>query len=617
MLRRIILTSLLLILAALLILPLLGFGDVYQVSEGREGVVVHAIRNSGDYILPLRHAELVPSKPPLFHWLGALFASFRGQYGTFELRLPSAVGALGIILVTFLFVEQISGLTAAFLSSAILLSTNGFVRMAADGRVDMLFCFFVTAAIFRWLDAYFRSAEAGLEAAEPSTGAYRDTALLCGCAVLTKGPLGLLLPILFFSIFLAVDRGPRAVRSLFRIQWAWALLISVPWYIAAALQGSSAFLNRQLMFENVRRFFGGQGISVKPWWFYLEQFWLHAAPWSFVFAFCFVLFVKDLGRKDKENTVHLLQPEKPAARKTLRASLLWMAVFFLFFSAAAGKRSAYLLMLLPPLSVFLSVLVIDSPLRRRIFSDEAGRKRWEHRIFIGGVLLWLLLALFGALLLLLFLVDPAWLFNRLPKVALHLTALKDALAGWTGIFICYFSLLFVMTGVTGYFAHSRRSLRIAAAAFFFLSQLFFIVFGNAMVGMKGKTHGYHDFARAVAAVVPENETLTFIKKKRDESFDGFFFYVRRNVLLYEPSGALDGTGLPSANGWYLARKGWLNEQPDAWTARVHRILDGGRRVDSEEKKVVLFRLEDATTPLPERPVADESAAAPEKPSPTE
>src|SRR5205823_14435150 len=43
--------------------------DVYEGGEAREALVAREMLDTGDWILPLWNGSVVPSKPPLFHWL--------------------------------------------------------------------------------------------------------------------------------------------------------------------------------------------------------------------------------------------------------------------------------------------------------------------------------------------------------------------------------------------------------------------------------------------------------------------------------------------------------------------------------------------------------------------
>src|SRR3989442_8790279 len=88
------------LVALTVVLAALPIGsDVYEGGEAREGLVVREMLRTGDWILPLWNGSVVPSKPPLFHWLAASAAALTGAGVTeHTLRAPSIVLAgLGVL----------------------------------------------------------------------------------------------------------------------------------------------------------------------------------------------------------------------------------------------------------------------------------------------------------------------------------------------------------------------------------------------------------------------------------------------------------------------------------------------------------------------------------------
>src|SRR2546429_4798374 len=69
--RRQVLAAAALVALAVVLAALPIGSDVYEGGEAREGLVVREMLRTGDWILPLWNGSVVPSKPPLFHWLAA------------------------------------------------------------------------------------------------------------------------------------------------------------------------------------------------------------------------------------------------------------------------------------------------------------------------------------------------------------------------------------------------------------------------------------------------------------------------------------------------------------------------------------------------------------------
>src|SRR5438067_10861522 len=76
--RRQVLAAAALVALAVVLAALPIGSDVYEGGEAREGLVVREMLRTGDWILPLWNGSVVPSKPPLFHWLAAGAAALGG-----------------------------------------------------------------------------------------------------------------------------------------------------------------------------------------------------------------------------------------------------------------------------------------------------------------------------------------------------------------------------------------------------------------------------------------------------------------------------------------------------------------------------------------------------------
>src|SRR5687768_4136531 len=79
----------------------LGEIPFYTKGEPREAVQVWEEVHSGEWVLPLRNGRELPSKPPLFHWIGGATALVTGTVDEFAVRFPSALLATLAVLLTF------------------------------------------------------------------------------------------------------------------------------------------------------------------------------------------------------------------------------------------------------------------------------------------------------------------------------------------------------------------------------------------------------------------------------------------------------------------------------------------------------------------------------------
>lgn len=159
-----------------------------------------------------------------------------------------------------------------------------------------------------------------------------------GIGILAKGPLGILLPGLLAGTFLVAKKRRDFLAKLsFHPGAILTLLLGAGWYGIAVTCGGEGFVDRQLLQENLNRFFGGSGHS-HPVYYYIPYLFSQSLPWS---LFLPLALWDSFAQK-------LLSDDDSLFLK------LWFLVMFVFFSISAGKRPVYLLPLYPPLSLLLA-----------------------------------------------------------------------------------------------------------------------------------------------------------------------------------------------------------------------------------------------------------------------
>jgi 4-amino-4-deoxy-L-arabinose transferase-like glycosyltransferase len=325
----------LLLLCALLYLWSLGTVPFYTKGEPREATVVWEIYTSGEWILPLRNGHIIPSKPPLFHWLGTIVSFAWGDLSEWTIRLPSALLALIGIALTYGTGVALWGVEAGLMAALIVATSFEWYRAATTARVDMTLTFFMIAAFLHFLFLYRRR--------HVHWNAALLFYVLLGLATLAKGPVGAILPGLTAVAFLVVQRDLAFLRQLhLGMGGIVVTVIAGAWYGFALWEGGWDFFVKQILKENVLRFFntrvGGAGHE-HPFYYFIPNLFLGMAPWS--------LFFPSLA-------VFLYQRRHQWAKEGLLYFVVWTATVFLFYSAASGKRSVYILPLYPAVALLLA-----------------------------------------------------------------------------------------------------------------------------------------------------------------------------------------------------------------------------------------------------------------------
>ena len=237
---------LLLGISILTVFPFLGETLFQSKGEPREAIVAFSMLDTGNWILPENNGGDMAYKPPFLHWCIAFFSLIAGSVNEYTSRLPSALAMTIMALFTFLFYVRRRGTTVAFVTALVTLTAFEVHRGGWACRVDMVLTVFIILALFQ-LYQWFEKKE----------NYFPFWAIVwMGCATLTKGPVGIVLPCLVIGVFMLI-KGRKfwyTFERLFLIALASCILPAI-WYIAAYIQGGNNFLNLVIE-ENFGRFMG-------------------------------------------------------------------------------------------------------------------------------------------------------------------------------------------------------------------------------------------------------------------------------------------------------------------------------------------------------------------------
>lgn len=319
----------------------------YTRGEPREALVAQAMVDTGQWLLPPSYNAEVPAKPPFSHWLSAIVSLPFGDVSEATSRLPSAIAFVVFTAMFQLFLAARVSLATALLSSLLLLCSPEWFRAASTCRVDTILSMSLAGALL----ALFVWEERGRR------GAPLVAIFLLTCAVLTKGPVGIVLPFIIFSVYCVTKYGwsRKALAKLALDE----LLISIPvitvvslWYIAAYLQWGEEFIVK-VRYENVERFTSSMHDEPHkhsvPYLF--GALMVGFLPWSLAWALACVR-----GWNRTLLSVSGLKDRWSKASELVRFSLIAVLSIILFFCIPSSKRGIYLL----PAYPFIAFLAASS-----------------------------------------------------------------------------------------------------------------------------------------------------------------------------------------------------------------------------------------------------------------
>ena len=295
-----------------------------NTAESQEALVVWEMVDSGDWVLPRVNGELIPSKPPLYHWIAVAFASMSGGVSELSVRLPSIVAGAATVALVYAAGTAAWGTAAGTIAAVALGTAPEWAKWATTARTDATFACFLTAALLlgeRWLRAGRSEALLGMAA-------------LAGAATLAKGFAGAALVALVLLLELWRRPAWRVLRPGALVAAAACFLaVAGSWYAAALAHGGFDFFHKQIVLENVLRFLpyeeGGPSRR-HALWFYVPMLLTGMLPWSI--ALPHALWRAFRKRLEDGFSGYLLS---------------WFAVVFLVCTAASGKRTNYLLPIYP------------------------------------------------------------------------------------------------------------------------------------------------------------------------------------------------------------------------------------------------------------------------------
>lgn len=351
---------LLLLLTCAALLPFLGLSDFNTKGEPREAVVAYTMLTQDNWLLPTNNGGEIPYKPPFFHWCVAAVSFITGGLvNEYTSRLPSAVALIAMTMTVFAFFSRRRGTAVGVLTALVTFTAFEIYRAGMNCRVDMVLTALMvgaTISLYKW----------GMEGMRRFPW---QAILLMSAAMLTKGPVGIILPCLATGIFLLLRGVPFFKAFCWLCLWGvLSLILPLCWYVAAYHQRGDAFLDLVIE-ENFGRMTGTMAYEshLNPWYYNLVTLVAGFVPWT-IAALTALFIIPRPARSKAGRSLRTLWSGLREWIRTAHPCSLFCAVtaitIFLFYCIPASKRSVYLMPMYPFVAYFIAEMLLLMTRRR-------------------------------------------------------------------------------------------------------------------------------------------------------------------------------------------------------------------------------------------------------------
>ena len=325
------------LLALIAFLPIMILRDFSVSNELRYLSIADEALLNGDWFTFTNNGVVYADKPPLYLWIVMLGKALFGQHCMWFISLFSLIPALVTMRVmrNWLVKECPLPDKGWILTSQLMLITCGlFLGLNVFARMDTLMTLFIVLALHTFFKMF------------RGEGNFKTQSFLFGLytflAIFTKGPVGILMPLLCPLVFLLYK---REARSFFHY-WNWRMFLTVvvlcgAWFLCVYLEDRNTDYLQNLLFHQT----AGRAVDAfhhkKPFYIYLIQIWPNLAPYSLLLVG--VIAAGMLKHRLTSDTEHFWN------------ATIWTT--FVMLSVVSGKLGVYLAPIVP-FFVFLTAAMI-------------------------------------------------------------------------------------------------------------------------------------------------------------------------------------------------------------------------------------------------------------------
>ena len=310
----------------------IGGYDLWAPDEPRYAQVAREMLDSGNWFTPFVNGEPYMEKPPVFFWSIAAASWPFDDVSAVTARVPSVIAAALTIMFTYALALRLFNDRVAWWSAIILMTTSRFWWQARTAQIDMM----LTAILTITLYAFWRHTET------PSRRWRVLFFVMIAVALLTKGPVGIVFPLLLWVAYhwrRSDERKQFPLTAGIVVSTLIAMLWFIPARFAVATAGTGAAIGEDVYRQVIGRALLGVS-KAQPPWYYLFELPVDLMPWTLIVPWTALW----TWRQRRNDSVRLL--------------IAWTIPALILFSIMVGKRQIYLLPLFPAFAIAIAASVI-------------------------------------------------------------------------------------------------------------------------------------------------------------------------------------------------------------------------------------------------------------------
>ncbi|MBW4623816.1 MAG: glycosyltransferase family 39 protein [Cyanosarcina radialis HA8281-LM2] len=316
---------------------------------------------TGDWITPYFNGATRFDKPILIYWCQAIAFLIFG-INEWAVRLPSALSAIALMGLTFYTLRRF-GISSPrldrpsansalrerqlWLSAALSATIVGLnpltLAWGRTGVSDLLLTACFGGALLSFFIGYATPKPAS------KTRWYLAFYILMALAILTKGPVGVVLPGAIVVAFLLYLGNLKPVLAEMRLILGGLTMLAIvlPWYVLVTWRNGESFINSFFGYHNLERFTEVVNHHDGPWYVYFLVVLVGFAPWC--------VYLPQAIARTRFWQLKKWR-EQPRSSHLLLFALFWLAIVFVFFSIAVTKRANYILPLIPAAAILVGLM---------------------------------------------------------------------------------------------------------------------------------------------------------------------------------------------------------------------------------------------------------------------